>query len=102
MAEDNRWSVHLFTLNKAAVVSAPDKTVQVSVISQSAVGSSGGRFFINIRQRGKVPYMASRTLLAVCGKGMDSYDFILFRQFGQSRKIRRYGLIMSGSPVEII
>ena len=79
MAEDNRWSVHLFTLNKAAVVSAPDKTVQVSVISQSAVGSSGGRFFINIIQRGKVPYMASRTLLAVCGKGMDSYDFILFR-----------------------
>ena len=48
MAKDYRRSIHLFALQKLAIITAFYKTVQVTVICQGSVGSPRGGLLIDI------------------------------------------------------
>ena len=78
MAEDYRRAVHFFSLDETAVIAAPDESVEIAVISQSAVGSACRRFFIDVVQRGEVADMACSAGLGVRGESVYSYNLIFF------------------------
>ena len=78
MAEDYRRAVHFFALDEAAVIAAPDESVEIAVISQSAVGSACRRFLVDVVQRGEVADMACSAGLGVRGESVYSYNLIFF------------------------
>ena len=91
VAADFGRSVHLFSLNEAAVVAIFNESVEITVVGQSSVGGARCSFLVNVVKRSEVSHMACLTLrtASVQSEGVDTYNLISFRKLGKCREVRR-------------